>query len=126
MNDRKLNSKLKPLARNLRKQMTKEERHLWYDFLKDYPIKFYRQRVIGKYIADFYCAKAKLVVELDGSTHYSETNIVKDQERTTYLQEFGLQVIRIPNNYFNKNFLGACEYIDEAVKSRMLELSIKS
>ena len=106
--------------------MTKEERRLWYDFLKNYPVKFYRQRVIGKYIVDFYCAKAKLVVELDGSTHYSETNILKDQQRTNYLQEFGLQVIRIQNNYFNKNFLGVCEYIDENVKSRMIELSINS
>ena len=86
MNERKLNSKLIPLARNLRKQMTKEERHLWYDFLKNYPVKFYRQRVIGKYIVDFYCAKAKLVVELDGSTHYSETNILKDQQRTNGLK----------------------------------------
>ena len=68
--DRKQNSKIVPFARELRKNMTKEERHLWYDFLRGYSVKFTRQKVLGKYIADFYCAKANVVIELDGSKHY--------------------------------------------------------
>jgi very-short-patch-repair endonuclease len=72
--DRKKNKMLVPLARQLRKEMTKEERHLWYDFLRSYPHRFYRQKILGKYVADFYCAKAKLIVELDGSRHYEEKN----------------------------------------------------
>ena len=68
--DRKHNSKIVPFAKELRKNMTKEERHLWYDFLKTYPVRFLRQKVLGRYIADFYCAKANVVIELDGSQHY--------------------------------------------------------
>ena len=78
--------------------MTKEERHLWYDFLRTYPVRFSRQKVLGFYIADFYCAKAKLVIELDGSQHYEDDNIRKDDERTAFLKNYGLTVIRIPNN----------------------------
>ena len=76
----KHNKKLVPLARQLRKEMTKEERHLWYDYLRSYPVRFLRQRVIGKYIVDFYCAEAKLIVELDGSQHYESENIEKDAQ----------------------------------------------
>ena len=112
----KHNKNLVPFARQLRKQMTKEERHLWYDFLRDYPIRFTRQKVLGKYIADFYCAKAKLVVELDGSQHYDEDALQKEAERTAFLEEYGLTVIRIPNNEINQNFSGVCEYIDELIK----------
>ena len=68
----KHNKQLVPLAKQLRKEMTKEERHLWYDFLRSYPVRFSRQKVLGKYIADFYCAEAKLVIELDGSQHYED------------------------------------------------------
>ncbi len=96
--------------------MTKEERHLWYDFLRAYPIRFSRQKVLGKYIADFYCAEAKLVVELDGSQHYEDPNVTKDEERTKFLEEYGLRVIRIPNNEISRNFRGVCEYIDAVVK----------
>jgi len=70
--DRKHNAKLVSSAKELRKNMTKEERHLWYDFLRDYPVRFYRQKVLGKYIVDFYCREAKLVIELDGSQHFDE------------------------------------------------------
>ena len=83
-------------ARNLRKAMTKEERHLWYDFLKSYPVRFSRQKVLGKYIADFYSSEAKLVIELDGSQHFEEESNRKDKERTEFLESYGLQVIRIP------------------------------
>lgn len=96
--------------------MTKEERHLWYDFLRSYPVRFSRQKVLGKYIADFYCAEAKLVIELDGSQHYEDRNIKKDADRTAFLEGYGLRVIRIPNNDVGRNFCGVCEYIDGSVK----------
>jgi len=117
--ERKYNRENIPKAKVLRKNMTKEERHLWYDFLRDYPVKFYRQKVMGRYIVDFYCAKAKLIVELDGSQHFEEAGIQYDAERTAFLQEYGLTVIRIPNNEVNKNFAGVCAYIDDLVKGRL-------
>ena len=94
----KQNKALVPFAKQLRKEMTKEERHLWYDFLREYPIRFKRQKVIGKYIVDFYCATAQLVVELDGSQHYEAENMKEDKERTAFLENYGLTVLRIPNN----------------------------
>ena len=118
----KYNKQLVPLARQLRKEMTKEERHLWYDFLRTYPVRFSRQKVLGKYIADFYSAEAKLVIELDGSQHYENSNIEKDVERTVFLENYGLTVIRIPNNEVNRNFRGVCEYIDAAVKQSLSQL----
>ena len=115
----KHNKQLVPLAKQLRKEMTKEERHLWYDFLRSYPVRFSRQKVLGKYIADFYCAEAKLVIELDGSQHYEPNNAQKDDERTEFLKEYGLKVIRIPNNEIGRNFRGVCEYIDAAVNQSL-------
>ena len=112
----KHNKQLVPLAKQLRKEMTKEERHLWYDFLREHPLRFTRQKVLGKYIADFYCAQAKLVVEVDGSQHYEADNIKKDAERTAYLSSYGLKVIRITNADVNRNFRGVCEYIDAAAR----------
>ena len=114
--DRKHNKEIVPLARSLRKNMTKEERRLWYNFLRAYPVKFSRQKVLGKYIADFYCAKAKIIIELDGSQHYDEDGEKKDKERTEFLMRYGIRVIRIPNNEVNCNFRGVCEYIDNTVK----------
>ena len=118
----KHNKQLVPLAKQLRKEMTKEERHLWYDFLRMYPVRFSRQKVLGKYIADFYSAEAKLVIELDGSQHYEDNNIAKDTERTAFLESYGLTVIRIPNNEVKRNFRGVCEYIDTAVKQSLSQL----
>ena len=117
--DYKHNKSLVSKSRDLRKNMTKEERHLWYDFLRSYPVKFLRQKVLGKYIVDFYCAQAKLIVELDGSQHYEEHELVRDAERTAFLGQFGLTVIRIPNNAVNQNFSGVCEYIDGLVKQSL-------
>ena len=111
--------KLVPNAKHLRKEMTKEERHLWYDFLRDYPIRFKRQKIIGNYIVDFYCATAKLIVELDGTQHFEDENIGKDAGRTAFLEEYGLTVVRIPNNEVNKNFNGVCAYIDLLVKQSL-------
>ena len=120
--DYKHNKSLVSNARNLRKNMTKEERHLWYDFLRSYPIKFLRQKILGKYIVDFYCAEAKLIVELDGSQHYETREMGYDTERTVYLEQYGIQVLRIPNNEVNQNFSGVCEYIDLAVRQSLSQL----
>ena len=114
--NRKSNKKLGPLSRTLRKNMTKEERRLGYDFLRTYSVKFVRQKILGKYIVDFYSAEAKLIIELDGSQHFEEEGIIKDEERTAYLEQYGLKVLRIPNNYVTQNFAGVCEYIDNEVK----------
>ena len=118
----KHNQQLVPFAKKLRKEMTKEERHLWYDYLRTHPARFSRQKVLGKYIADFYSAKAQLVIELDGSQHFENTNLEKDAERTAFLERYGLRVIRIPNNEVNENFEGVCEYIDLAVKQSLSQL----
>ena len=118
----KYNKQLVPLAKQLRKEMTKEERHLWYDFLRSYPVRFSRQKVLGKYIADFYSAEAKLVIELDGSQHYESANLVSDAKRTAFLENYGLTVIRIPNNEVSRNFRGVCEHIDAAVKQSLSQL----
>ena len=117
--DRKNNKELTEYARELRHNMTKEEKHLWYDFLKIYPERFLRQKILGKYIVDFYCSAAKLVIELDGSQHFEDKGIAYDKERTDYLEQYGLEVIRIPNNIINKNFEGVCLYIDNIVKERI-------
>ncbi len=118
----KHNKQLVPFAKQLRKEMTKEERHLWYDFLRTYPVRFFRQKVLGKYIADFYSAQAKLVIALDGSQHYEEIGVQKDTARTTFLEGYGLKIIRIPNNEVSRNFPGVCEYIDTAVKQSLSQL----
>ena len=120
--EHKHNKKNVQLAKNLRKNMTKEERHLWYDFLRNYEVKFLRQKPIGNYIVDFYCAQAKLVIELDGSQHYTEINIEKDTQRTEFLEKYSLTVMRIPNNQVNENFTGVCEYIDTFVKQSLSQL----
>ena len=119
----KHNKQLVPLAKQLRKEMTKEERHLWYDFLRTHPVRFSRQKVLGKYIADFYSAEAKLVIELDGSQHYEDGNAKQDVVRTAFLEGYGLTVIRIPNNEVSRNFRGVCEYIDAAVGQSLSQKS---
>ena len=118
----KHNKQLVPLAKQLRREMTKEERHLWYDFLRSYPVRFSRQKVLGKYIADFYSAEAKLVIELDGSQHYEADALQRDADRTAFLEGYGLAIIRIPNNEVSRNFCGVCEYIDVAVKQSLSQL----
>ena len=118
----KHNKQLVPLAKQLRKEMTQEERHLWYDFLRAYPVRFSRPMVCGRDSVDFYSAEAKLVIELDGSQHYEDSNVEKDKERTDFLKSYGLVVIRFPNNEVSKNFQGVCEYIDTAVKQSLSQL----
>ena len=89
--------------------MTKEERHLWYDFLKGLPVTINRQKVIGNYIADFYCASSKIIIELDGSQHYEEKGIKSDKNRDDYFKNLGLTVLRYSNEDINHNFEGVCE-----------------
>ena len=105
------NSKLTGNAKALRKNMTREERHLWYDFLKSLPVTFNRQKVVGKYIVDFYCASKNIVIELDGSQHYEEKGIMEDKERDEFLNSLGLKVLRYSNFDINKNFDVVCQDI---------------
>ena len=105
-----------PLAKTLRKNMTPWERKLWYDFLRDYPVRFQRQKAIGNYIADFYCAKARPVIELDGGGHYTAELARKDEMRAKDLESMNLTVVRICNLDIDRNFSGVCEYIDLTVK----------
>ncbi|WP_026657720.1 endonuclease domain-containing protein [Butyrivibrio sp. AC2005] len=105
------NRMLKNNSQKLRKQMTKEERHLWYDFLKSLPVTINRQKVIGPYIIDFYCAKSKTAIELDGSQHFEKDGKATDIERDNYLKEIGIKVIRYANNDVNRNFDVVCEDI---------------
>ena len=106
-------------AQTLRKNQTKEENHLWYDFLKSYPIQFKRQYQVGQYYVDFYCHQAKLVLELDGSQHYEEKGAAYDAQRTEYLNAQGLEVLRFANTDIWKNFAGVCEEIDTQVRRRL-------
>ena len=108
-----------PLARELRRNMTPWERKLWYEYLRYYPARFQRQKAIGNYIVDFYCAKAQLVIELDGSGHYESEQIETDKLRTQQLENMNLRVLRICNLDVDKNFSGVCEYIDMMVKETL-------
>ncbi|MBQ7301998.1 MAG: endonuclease domain-containing protein [Clostridia bacterium] len=109
-----------PLAKSLRKAMTPWERKLWYEFLRNYSLRFQRQKAIGNYIADFYCAKARLIIELDGGEHFVEEQQVKDAVRTKELENMQLTVLRICNTDVDKNFAGVCEQIDRTVKNLSL------
>ena len=103
---------IKTVSQTLRKNATREENHLWYDFLRTHPLQFRRQVPFGRYIVDFYCAKAKLVIELDGSQHYENRGPEQDAVRTEYLQrEHGLRVIRFANQEINHHFEAVCEAI---------------
>ena len=102
------NAKLTFNARELRKGMTPQERHLWYDFLKGLPITVHRQKVIGSFIVDFYCASAKLVIELDGSQHYEPEGKAADVQRDCALRDLGLTVVRYSNPEIDRNFEGVC------------------
>ena len=114
---KKYNRELVYNARKLRKEATKEERHLWYDFLRDYPNRFVRQKVIGKYILDFYCSEKKLAIEIDGSQHYDEKGRISDMDRTRDINEYGISVLRFTNGEINHQFEAVCVYIDEFIKS---------
>lgn len=112
----KHNPVLTEKAKELRKNMTNEEKILWYQFLRNYPVRILRQKVIDNYIVDFYCVKAKLIIELDGSQHYSPDGKIYDKIRTEFFEERNLKVIRIPNIQVTNNFEGICNYIDKIIK----------
>ena len=106
-------------ARVLRKNMTPQEGKLWHMYLKNYPVKFYRQRIVDNYIADFYCSKAKLIIEIDGSQHYTVDGIAQDIYRTEILKKYGLKVLRFSNADIDKNLYNVCDMIDNEVKERL-------
>lgn len=114
-----------PLARALRKNMTPWERKLWYRYLSRYPVRFQRQKLVGQYIVDFYCARAMLAVELDGSGHYWEKAAWKDEERTEKLEAMGIQVLHFCNTDVKERFEGVCYAIDQAVKKRVYAMDVK-
>ena len=106
-------------ARRLRREMTPYERKLWYLFLRKYPVKIYKQRIIGRYIVDFYCAGAKLVIEVDGSQHYEPESMAYDAERSVFLSGLGLEVLRFSNRDIDRDFRGVCEQIDITIQKRL-------
>ena len=106
-------------ARRLRREMTPHERKLWYLFLRKYPVKIYKQRIIGRFIVDFYCASAKLVIELDGSQHYEPQGTAYDSERSAFLTALGLEVLRFSNRDVDRDFRGVCTQIDITIQKRL-------
>ncbi len=113
------NRNLRGLSTELRNNATKEENRLWYEFLRLYPVRFNRQRIIGEYIVDFYCARARLVIELDGSQHYEPVVQARDTVRERCLKEMGIVVVRFTNLDLRKDFSGVCAEIDRQVKLRV-------
>lgn len=109
----KSNKTLTPYAQDLRREMTKEERHLWYDFLKKLPVTVNRQKVIGKYIADFYVSSANVVIELDGAQHYEPDAVLYDRARDDYMRSLGIKVLRYTDKDVNGNFSGVCSDIEK-------------
>lgn len=116
------NHKLIPRAKELRKDATEQEKCLWYKYLSQYPVRFQRQKTIGRFIADFYCAKAKLAIELDGSQHFSDEGKAYDESRTAGLEEYGITVIRFSNAEVDRHFESVCEVIDKAVRALIKEI----
>ena len=111
----------KPLAQRLRREMTRQERHLWYDYLNACPVRFRRQRQFGNYIVDFYCAGRQLVVEIDGSQHYEPEEAARDAERTAYLNGLGLKVLRFSNHDVDAHFESVCTAIDAVIRGDIQE-----
>ncbi|MDO5377014.1 MAG: endonuclease domain-containing protein [Clostridia bacterium] len=106
------NASLKPRAQELRRDATRQENHLWYDFLCHHPVRFRRQKQFARYIVDFYCSSAKLVIEIDGSQHYTEDGLLSDESRTAYLESIGLSVLRFTNHEIDHCFESVCQQIN--------------
>jgi very-short-patch-repair endonuclease len=119
----KKNNELLNIARILRHNMTRQEQHLWYDFLRYYPQKIYKQRIIDNFIADFYCHSARLVIEIDGSQHYTNQGKAHDEARTEILERYGIYVLRFSNEDIDKNFDGVCRMIDKVINERVKSLT---
>lgn len=113
------NNKMLGTARTLRRNLTPQEHKLWYVFLRDYPIKIYKQRIIESFVVDFYCAQARLVIELDGSQHYTEQGKAYDAERSAVLEQYGLLVLRFANNDVDNHFDAVCAQIHSFIQSRL-------
>ena len=113
---------LKNFSHKMRRNMTKEERHLWFDFFRGYPIRVKRQVIIGKYIVDFCCERAQVIIELDGGQHYETENKKADAERTRQLERLGFLVLRYSNLDVMQNFSGVTEDIDRVIRERMKKL----
>ena len=111
-------------ARSLRKSMTKEERHLWYDFLRYCRPRFRRQEIVSNYIIDFFCHDAKIAIELDGSQHCEPGSLVYDHRRTSHLQSLGITVIRYSNLDIQKNFEGVCQHILTSLEAKGFHPSV--
>ena len=109
-------------AKRLRKNMTKQERHVWYDFLRNRPEKWYKQKVIGNYIVDFYCPKLKLIIEIDGYQHFYEENREYDNKRTEYLEKLGYRVLRFENTEVNKDIEEVRYIINNVCEEKMKEI----
>lgn len=105
-----------PKARSLRRNLTPWENRLWYQFLRGYRIRFQRQKAIGAYIVDFFCAQARLAVELDGGGHYEPEKQAYDARRTAELKGLGVTVLRFCNTDVDRNFRAVCEEIDRKVR----------
>ena len=116
------NGNLLDNAKILRRNMTQQEKHLWYDFLQHYPEKIYKQRIIDNFVADFYCHKARLIIELDGAQHYTPEGRAYDEDRTKAFEKYGLQVLRFSNKDIETKFEGVCYVIDKTIKERILAL----
>lgn len=114
----KYNGNLISRAKELRKCSTPQENHLWYDFLREHPLKFQRQKVVGNYILDFYCNRAKIAIEIDGSQHYEDDGRKYDDRRTEILEKQGIKVLRFSNYEINTSFDEVCENIDYEIKQR--------
>ena len=123
MNDFKVkkNDSLLVFAKELRRNMTPQEKRLWYDYMSKYPVKTYRQRIIDNFIVDFYCAKARLVIELDGSQHYTPDGKRHDSLRTDIIEKYKLKVIRFSNSDIDEKFNGVCSVIDRIIQERIQE-----
>ena len=115
----KKNNKLLNIARILRRNMTRQEKHLWYDFLRYYPVKIYKQRIIDNFIADFYCHSARLIIELDGSQHYTSRGKARDEARTEILEKYGIYVLRFSNKDVDDDFEDVCRMIDRVINERI-------
>ena len=113
------NGEMLPRARELRREMTPQENKLWYQFLRHYPIKIYKQRIIESFIADFYCSRAQLVIELDGAQHATEQGVQYDLERSSILSQSGLLVLRFSNHEVDLQFEAVCEKIHETIQARL-------
>ena len=110
-------------ARELRKNMTDQERKLWFCFLRSFDIRFQRQKCIDNFIADFYCHSARLIIELDGSQHYTDQGKKQDNVRTEVLEKYGIHVLRFSNKDVDENFKGVCRMIDRIIKERIERFS---